>query len=372
MQGETLMRSRDIFEHQVRSLVSLVQRCKASGRADIALEKRLKVFVSMELLGRGNADVIARALGELEDAEADLLQDMVSLCSQSFDRGDEMWNAFAVPIATHWHMKQERFYVGRRGQGTHLSELAAGIRQCTGAERVVLDNAIYSAKALFGMSAYELHDHLQSLLLSSPRFAKAPATMALRSTSEPPWRMAFFLGVEVTKPGGKRQLNDPGVQDALQSYLHWGVDALTKPALQEPSVATSGSKFDQGAYGATICHAPLYLFDAIQFSEMAMRGYRLRHMLEELAKEEKQGTLFYAFNPLCFALDLLLQGRWLAFEMRWDLFGAITVEDFLVEVRRTTEAANIRLRCKLVELECNELQDMIKRTALGQCKFRRM
>ncbi|WP_342619555.1 hypothetical protein [Rhodoferax sp. GW822-FHT02A01] len=329
------MRSRDIFEHQVRSLVSLVRSWKA------------------------------RALGELEDVEADVLQDMVSLCSQSFDRGDEVWNAFAVPVAVHWRMRQECFFLAKRGQGPYLSELAAGIRQCTGAEKVLLDDAIYSAKALFAMSAHALHDHLQFLLLATPRLTKAPASIALRSCSEPPWRMAYFLGVEVTKPGGKRQLNEPGVQDAVQGCLHWGVDALTKSVGQDDLESAAPSKFEQGAFGTTVCHAPMYLLDAIQFGEKALPGYRLRQLLQEMAKEDKQATLYYAFNPVCFALDLLLKGRWLTSAMRWSLFASETVEDAQRQVRGAIAAAKTGLRCQLVSLELDALQEMSKKTALG-------
>jgi hypothetical protein len=87
------MRSHDIYEHQIQSLVNLTRRWHASnedgaGGTDKALEARVREFVSMELIGRGNADVIARALGELDDAEADRLNDMVNHYSDTFYRTD--------------------------------------------------------------------------------------------------------------------------------------------------------------------------------------------------------------------------------------------------------------------------------------------
>ena len=366
------MRSRDIIEHQVHSLVSLVQRWSAGGSADNDVKARIRDFVSMELLGRGNANVLVRALGALGDVEADLLQDMIHLCSQSFDRTDAAWNAFAVPVATQWHMQQNRIFVARRGQSQYLSELAAGIRQSVGAEKVVPDNAIYSAKSLYGLSAHSLHDHLQGLLTSASRLTRAPQTIELRSSSEPPWRMAYFLGVEVTKPGGRRQLNDPGVQDAVQGCLHWGVDALTKSEGQDSLESATPSKFEQGAFGATVCHPPLYLFDAIQFGEKALRGYRLQQLLQEMAKEDKQATLYYAFNPVCFAVDLLLKGRWLAYQMRWGLFAGEGIDEAVTEVGTAINAVNTDVRCQLVALELEALRDVTKNTAIGKYSLRRL
>jgi hypothetical protein len=55
-----------------------------AGGTDKALELRVREFVSIELIGRGNADVIASALGELDDAEADRLNDMVNHYSDTY------------------------------------------------------------------------------------------------------------------------------------------------------------------------------------------------------------------------------------------------------------------------------------------------
>ena len=78
------MRTQDIFEHQVQTLVRLVQRWHHNGGTDKDLEGRVRNFISGELIGRGTPDVIARALGELDDQEDDRLNDMVNHCSQTF------------------------------------------------------------------------------------------------------------------------------------------------------------------------------------------------------------------------------------------------------------------------------------------------
>jgi hypothetical protein len=341
------MRSQNIFEQQIRSLVNLTQRWHATGGADKALEARVRDFVSMELLGRGNADVIARALGELNDAEADSLSAMVNHCSQTFYRTDAVWNAFAVPVAVRWHMQRHRIYIAKSGGSEYLQELAAGIRQCIGAEAVMLDRSIYSAKALYMADARKLHDNLQNLVLGPQRFTAALPTMALRSASEPPWRMVYFLGVEVTAPNAQRRLHNPGVRDALQSYLHLGEEALTIP---------TSPKFDLGAHGDTVCHHPQYLQDAIRLGEKALRGYRLRQMLEEIAKAENSVTLYYAFNSLGYSFDLLLVGAWLAFEMQWRLFTGETVDQFLRDTKVAVDAEVGRVECTMVGIELDEFQ----------------
>jgi hypothetical protein len=356
------MRSQDIFEHQIRSLVKLIQRWHASsedaaGGTHKALEVRVRDFVSMELLGRGNAEVIARALGELEDAEADRLSAMVNHCSQTFYRTDAVWNAFAVPVAVRWHMQRHRIYIAKSGGSEYLKELAAGIRQCVGAQAVMLDRSIYSAKALFMADARKLHDNLQSLVLGPQRFTAALPTMALHSASEPPWRMAYFLGVEVTGLNAQRRLHDPGVRDALQSYLHLGAEALTIP---------TSPKFDQGAHGDTVCHHPLYLRDAIRFGEKALRGYRLRQLLEEIAKAETSVTLYYAFNSLGYSFYLLLSGAWLAFEMRWRLFTGETMDEFLRDAQESVDAEAARVECTLVGMELEEFQAMRAESHVGR------
>jgi hypothetical protein len=351
------MRSQDIFEHQIRSLVNLTQRWHATGGADKALEGRVRDFVSMELLGRGNADVIARALGELEDAEADRLNDMVNHCSQTFYQTDVVWNAFAIPMAVRWHMQRNRIYLAKGGGGEYLKELAAGIRQCVGVQVVMLDRAIYSATALYMADPRKLHDKLQSLVHGPQRFTAPIPSMGLRSASEPPWRMGYFLGVEVTGKTAQRRLHDPGVRDALQSYLHLGADALTIP---------TSPKFDLGAHGETVCHHPLYLQDAIRFGEKTLRGYQLRQLLEEISNAEKSVTLYYAFDPLRYAYELLVSGAWLTYEMRWRLIAGETMDEFLRNVEAAMEAEAARVECTLGGMELEEFQTMRIQSNVGR------
>ena len=354
------MRSQDIFEHQIQSLVHLTQRWHASGGADRALEAKVRDFVSVELIGRGNADVIARALGALSDAEADRLNGMVNHCSQTFYRKDAVWNAFAVPVAVRWHMQPHRIYIAQRGCSEYLKDLAAGIRQCVGAQAVILDKAIYSANALQMASARTLHDNVQRLVLGPQRFTVALPTMALRSASEPPWRVVYFLGVEVVGVNAQRRLHDLGVQDALQSRLHLGAQALTMP---------KSPKFDLGAHGETVCHHPLYLQDAIRFGEKALRGYKLRQMLEEISKDEKAATLYYAFNPWRYAFDLLLTGTWLAFEMRWMLFAGETGEKFLQDAQMAVTAEVSRIECTLEGMELDAFEVTRAKSSLGRYRI---
>ena len=346
------MRKEDIFDHQVKTLVSMVQRLQKTRGADKELEVRVRSFVSFELIGRGAPDVTARAMGELDDAEADLLNDMVYHCSQTFYRTDAVWSAFAVPVAVNWHMQHHCRYRTNCGCKETLDELALGIRQCVGAQAVFMDKRIYSAADLYAASPRNLQDHLQQLVIGAPRLTAPLKSIALHSSSEPPWRMAYFLGVEVGDLNSKRRLQEPGVQDALQGYLHLGVDALTKPnpAMPKPVI------FSLGAHGETVCHAPLYLQDAIRFGQKAMRGYRLRQLLGEISKEESRVTLFYSFNALQYSLDLLLSGKWLAFEMRWKLYRDESMEEFLQDVKTVMSAGAPDTECKLVCLEFEKFE----------------
>jgi hypothetical protein len=349
------MRMQDIFDYQVKSLVGMVQRLQQSGGADRGLEARVRTFVAGELLGRGNADVIARAMGELEYAEADLLNDMVNHCTQTFYRTDAVWSAFAVPVAVNWHMRQHRIYKVNRGDKEYIDALASGIRQCTGSKAVILDTHIYSATELFRAEARTLHDHLQTLVIGAPRTTAPLKFMSLRSSSEPPWRVAYFLGVEVLEGNAKRRLNEPGVQEAMQSYLHLGADALTMP---------KSVMFNHGATGNTVCHSPLYLTDAIRSGQKALRGYRLRQILEEIAKAEKRVTLYYTFNPLAYSLDILLSGKWLAFEMRWKLFRDEAMDEFLQYLDVAISAGAQNIDCTLVCLEFDEFEAARAATAV--------
>ncbi len=339
------MRTQDIFDHQVTTLVNLVQRLHKAAGADSELVTRVRNFVAFELLGRGTADVIARAMGELGDAEADLLNDTVNHCSQVFYRADAIWSAIAVPVALRWNIQLQCAYRTNGADKDILKELADGIRQCTGAQAVILDKNIYSANALYGASAHQLHDHLQQLVIGAPRLAMPMKPMELRSANEAPWRMVYFLGVEVIALKGRRRLHEPGVQDAMRSYLHLGVDALTRQ---------NCAMFKRGVSGETMCHSPLYMQEAIRYGQKALRGYRLRQMLEEISKEEVRVTLFYTFNALQYSLDLLLSGKWLAFEMRWMLFREETMEEFLKDVEVAMSAGGLNIQCTLVCLEFEE------------------
>jgi len=336
----------DTFDYQVKSLVSMVQRLHKTGGMDRALEARVRTFVSGELLGGGLPDVTARALGELDDAEADRLHVLVNHCSQTFYRTDSIWSAFAIPVAVNWHLRDHQIYIAKRGGREYLDELASGIRQCVGAEAIFLDNHIYSAKELFMADARKLHDHLQHLVIGSPRGTAVLKSMALRSASEPPWRVVYFLGVEVLNVKTSRRLNDPGVQEALQSYLHLGADALTMP---------KSPMFDKAARGETHCLSPRYLYDAIHDGRKAMRGFRLRQILEEISKEEKRATLHYALSPMWDSVNLLLSGRWLTFEMRWELTRAEVKEDFFHDAFAITSRVK-NIECPIQELEFEDFQ----------------
>jgi len=365
------MPRQDFLERQVQTLKRLVERWHASGGADVILQARVRDAVAMDLLCLPRPEVVVRVLGELDVLEADRLQDMIDLCSQTFYRNGETWNAFAVPVAVQWHMQPHRIFIAKRAQPHCMTELAAGIRQCLGAEKVVLDGAIYSANALYGLSAYALHDHLQVLANGTPRFTRGPQRMTLQSSSEPPWRMVYFLGVEITKPGGKRQFQDPGVQAALQPYLHWGADALTEGTPAESTTAARPTKFEMGAHGQTICHAPRYLFDAIQFGEKALRSYHLRQIVEEVTKEEMAITLFHRFDPASFSINLLIKGRWLAFEMQWKLFVAETPEDALMDIHAVVEQCAPPEKCQFAEVDFEGFRIQRRKTALGVCSIRR-
>jgi hypothetical protein len=122
--------------------------------------------------------------------------------------------------------------------------------------------------------------------------------------------------------------------------------------------------FKQGAGGDTVCHAPSYLQDAIHFGHRALRGYRLRQMLAEMAKEEDRVTLHYSFNRLRYAVDVLLSGAWLAFEMCWTLSPEETMEYFLREVDVAISAGTQKIRCTVVGLACEEFHAVRAATAV--------
>lgn len=355
------MRTQDIFERQVQTLVWLVQQWHHTGGADGELEVRVRNFVSGELIGRGTAEVTARALSELNDQEADRLNDMVNHCSQTFYRTDAIWRAFAFPVAVHWHMKHDSIYIAHRGDQDCLDELASGVRQCVGAQAVFLDSRPYSARALFMANARNLHDHLQHLVIGAPRTAAALNPMDVRSASEPPWRVVYFLGVEVVGAKARGRLDEPCVRDALQSYLHLGAEALTMP---------KSAMFALCAHGHTVCHSPLYLHDAIRFGEKALRGYRLRQMLEEIAKGEACATLHFTVKPLRQAVDLLLSGVWLAFELRWELYPEETMDDFIADAETALTAGAEHIECSLVGLEFEEFQVVRAATSVDCCRMR--
>lgn len=356
------MRTQDIFDHQVTTLVHLVQRLYKAAGADSELTKRVRNFIAFELLGKGTTDVIARALGELGDAEADLLNNTVNHCSQVFYRTDAIWSAIAVPVALRWNIQLQCAYKTSGGDKDILKELADGIRQCTGAQAVILDKNIYSANTLYGASAHQLHDHLQQLVIGAPRLALPLRPMALRSVNEAPWRMAYFLGAEVIDLKGRRRLHEAGVQDALRSYLHLGADALTRQ---------NSAMFKRGVRGETVCHSPLYMQEAIRYGQKALRGYRLRQMLEEVAKEESRVTLHYTFNALQYSLDLLLSGKWLAFEMRWKLFREEAMDAFFQDFETVLSAGAPDIECKLVCLEFEEFEAARAATAVDGYRMKK-
>jgi hypothetical protein len=94
----------------------------------------------------------------------------------------------------------------------------------------------------------------------------------------------------------------------------------------------------------------------------------LRQLVEEMAKVQKQFALYHAFNPRAFAVDLLLEGKWLAYEMQWKMFVAETVEDALKDVQSVIDAATASVHCDLIELDADDFQDQKDQTGLSHCQ----
>lgn len=341
------MRSDDIFDCQVKTLVSLTQKLGGYEVKDASSKERLRDFVAFELIGRGSADVIVRAMGELDDQCADRLNDMVNHCSHTFYRKDEVWNTIAVPIVLNWNIQHEKAFRSNRADEGCLKELASAIRQCAGSKSVVLDRNFYSAHELHKAGARQLHDHLQQLVIGAPRLASALRPMPLRSVNESSWRTVFLIGCEVIDSNRKSRLQDPGVQDALQSYLHLGAESATGRNL---------AMFKLGARGETVCRTPTHLQDAICSGEKSLRGYRLNQIAQEISKEETSVTLNYAFDAFRNAFELLLAGKWLTFGFRWTLFLDESKDDFLNGIEAAMGIYPIGASIKFVEIDLEQMK----------------
>jgi hypothetical protein len=79
-------------------------------------------------------------------------------------------------------------------------------------------------------------------------------------------------------------------------------------------------------------------------------------MLREVTKEEKHVTLYYAFDPMRYAFELLLAGKWLAFGLRWALFSDEVNDNFLKEVELAMVAEPMGAASNVVEMDLEELK----------------
>ena len=94
--------------------------------------------------------------------------------------------------------------------------------------------------------------------------------------------------------------------------------------------------------------------------------YQLRQLLEEISNVEKSVTLYYAFDPLRYAYELLVSGAWLTYEMRWRLFSGETMDEFLQHTESAMEAEAARVECTLVDMELEEFQTMRATSNVGR------
>ena len=204
----------NLRDHQVDQLIADVTRLNQVGGSDAAALLRIRAVVSRELLECDDMDLTTAALGRLEsESAAKRLLSIVNYCSEHFVVGAQVLSIVALPVSVRLQSLNQQQMSLRMGERGALKDLAQKMVDAVGARRVIFDTRMYQGPALFQMKPRDMRAFLMQLVDGTLYPLGGPPEFSVYSEVNGPWRLVYFLGVEVMdKPGGRLVLTGHSLQ----------------------------------------------------------------------------------------------------------------------------------------------------------------
>ncbi len=315
-----------LFDHQIDQLVADITRLDQAGGSDSAALLRIRSTVSRELLESDSMVVTTAALGRLKSESASQrLLGIVSYCAEHFIVGSQVLSVVAFPISIRMlslNQKQIFIRIGERGA---LKDLAQKIGEAVSASKVTIDTRLYQGQSLFGMKAKDIRSFLIQLADGKIYPQSGPPEFQISAEVDGPWRLAYFLGVEVMEAPRYPQLNDWPIQMRSRGWLD---DAGAAIECADEILFNTEVQTEAQSHGA------FYLSRALEVGTRANRALQIIETLKCLGVDGFGLNIYLTSSALGMQVRTLMVCPLLVLENKWNLQKDESVWDFQCEVER--------------------------------------
>ena len=314
------------LNHQVDQLVADVMRLDKAGGSDSAALLRIRSRVSRELLESDSMELTTAALGRLEtESAAQRLLSILSYCSEHFVVGSQVLSVVALPVSIQLRSLNHHQTSLRKGERGALKELAQKMTNTLGADQVIFDTRLYQGPALFQMKAHAMRSFLMQLASGTLYPSGGPPEFQMSAEVDGPWRLAYFLGVEVMQAPKYPQLND------------WPIQMHSRAWLDEPSAAIECADdvlFNVDVHAEAQSHGAFYLRRALEVGAKANRALRMVETFKFLGVDGFALNIYITSCALSMQVRTLMVCPLLVLENTWHLQNDESVWDFQCEIER--------------------------------------
>jgi len=314
-----------LFDHQVDALVNAVRALANSHGKDSAARDTVRKQVAGELMNRERPHVVHAALSGLYgEPGRELLERIVRHHRETFYIPDRTLSAVVVPIGVRFRSHGQGDVQLAAVRAETVDGLARALERELGSRKAVFDTRLYEGDPLFYCRPNQLLAFLRRLEAGEPQPEGGPAPTAIRSNSDPDWRLVYLLGVEVNEPGATPALNTDDAQRLLvgtRLHAEW--------ALSE----ASGLRILRTASRADVrCLGFWYLNRGVLEGETWLRGAQLYALMNGFDQGIGGVKFHYARDESNGHVRLLITSDLMTVEYRWKLFSGEGMEGFLEEL----------------------------------------
>lgn len=318
-----------LFETQVEQLANKVRRLAASSGRDEQAYNAVRRQVSGELMNQGKLEIVAGALGALDDGEgAELLTEIISHCHDHYYLEDRVLSAVVVPVTVRLKSRTDGGVLLSEAGERDLSTLTSRLQRQFGARKIVFDKRFYDGKSLFYGNPKKLMEFLERLEAGEDKPEGGPKSVVIRSKAEWEWEVVYLLGVEVLDQGQAQVLNEESSQREIVKFHHHAAWAISE---------SDSVLFNTHVEAQAQCHGIYYLGQGLAIGEDLIRGYKLQSLLANFDQGVTGVKFHYMHDQLNFFVKLLISSHAMTVEYRWKLMGNESLDGFKSELKKAID-----------------------------------
>jgi len=320
------MSVKNMLEHQIETMVTDVNRLEISGGSNAAALARIRTTVSHELLTCDVMEITTGALGALEQESAvKRLMGIVSYCSEHFRYEDRILSAVVLPVSIKLRALNRVQMSIDKGERGDLRDLSVKMVQALGARKVIFDTRLYNGTDLNQMKSRDVLGFLLQLEAGVFYPSGGPRAISLQAESQPSWKSAFFIGVEIVDIRKYPGLND------------WPVQMQASGWCEHPRASIEYCDevlFNVDIEAEVSSHGAFYLARGLEAGVRGLRKMRILEMLEALEADGASLQIFCTQIEFSSQVRTLMVCPQLTLEHKWNLLRDETLWEFQQELER--------------------------------------